>query len=538
VKAKHQWLSPEEPPTTEEVAGSGYFIDNDSLEWDLKHSKHLHLVTNAHVAMDAIRLTIRLPATGLLPIKASVVGLSPPDEHDIALLRVDDVDELLATLKRKTGKDEIASALTRLPLGDSDDVHSGAQLMALGYPEGLPGVKSTLGVMSGYQEMSRKLYMQMTTPINPGNSGGPLLSLSGQVIGMNTAGITGSESIGFAIPMAIIKAVLPVLSTHRVYERPVFGIVMDPTASGMNELFGEDDLPEKATGQYISQVYKGSIAAKAGMKVGDVVYEFGGMPVSRRGQMFLKPIHTFVSLDGWLGRIPLGTDVECKVWRDGKSVELHLKYANLAPLAIPLIVEGGLHKQDYEIRGGLVFSPLTQNFVKTMSTPIDVGSSAEIPSAHMLKFAEYPDNNEASKVVIADVIASSLAEATKVFTAAMVVDEVNKRKVATMDDLCTALEHPVEDHNGKLWLTIKTDEGEFSAMPVKDVDAGDKKLIELDMIRNRGNACSDRKTDVKEEDKEEDEHHDDEKDHDDENDHDDEKVPEKGFGHMPPTGAQ
>merc|ERR1719502_63705 len=260
VKAKHQWLSPQQPPTTEEVAGSGWFINNKELDWALKDSKDLHIVTNAHVAMDAIRLTIRLPATGLLPIPCSVVGLSPPDQHDIALLRVDSIDALKEAVKRKTGSDDVFSALKHLPVGDSDGVHAGVELMALGYPEGLPGVNSTTGIMSGYQEMGSKLYMQMTTPINPGNSGGPLLGPEGEVVGMNTAGIEGSESIGFAIPSAIMKAVLPILASHRVYERPLFGIEMEATVSGMDELFGMDELPEKATGQYISKVFKGSMA--------------------------------------------------------------------------------------------------------------------------------------------------------------------------------------------------------------------------------------------------------------------------------------
>merc|ERR1712166_275055 len=288
VKANHQWLSPEQPPTTEEVSGSGFFVQNAHLG-KLSKSKDLHIGTNAHVAMDAVRITIRLPSLGLLPIKVAVVGLSPPDEHDLALLRVVDIKAVHSALSRKlkkhTGTD-LSAALIQLPLGNSDNVGQGEQLMALGYPEGLPGVKSTLGVMSGYQEMSRKLYMQMTTPINPGNSGGPLLCDKGHVIGVNTAGIPGSENIGFSIPSAVLSAVLPVLAEHRLFIRPTFGIILNPMSANQNQLF---NMPAKARGEYIAKVYrKEGIAYKAGMRKGDVLYEIDGMPVSRRGQMFLK----------------------------------------------------------------------------------------------------------------------------------------------------------------------------------------------------------------------------------------------------------
>lgn len=484
VKAKHQWLAPHKPPSTEEVSGSGFFIQNKHLG-KLSTSKALHIVTNAHVAMDAVRLTVRLPALGLLPIKASVVGLSPPDEHDLALLRIDSIDSVHTALARKlkSKKVSLSDGLIQLPIGDSDAVGQGEKLMALGYPEGLPGVKSTLGVMSGYQEMSRKLYMQMTTPINPGNSGGPLLSDQGHVIGVNTAGIEGSENIGFSIPSAVLKAVLPVLAEHRVFVRPVFGIVLNPLSEGQNELF---DMPEDARGEYIASVYKGGIAHKSGMKRSDVLYEIDGMPVSRRGQMFLKAINAYVTLDGYLGRIPLDSKVKMKVWRGTKSQLLEFPYRMDKDLAIPRVHEAALDKQmrgQYQIRGGLVFTPLTQNFVGQMTTPVTIGGKGVVPAPHLMKYGHYPHDRKESKVVIADVISSSLAEATKVFDAAMVVAKVNKKKVNTMKDLCEALKHRVKDKKGTEWLTVEAEDGTFGAMPWKKLQVNDKKLAEMGLFK-------------------------------------------------------
>lgn len=478
VKAKHQWLAPEKSPSTEEVSGSGFFVDNKHLG-KLADSKHLHIVTNAHVAMDAVRLTIRLPATGLLPIKVKVVGLSPPDQHDIALLQVESVTELKAALKRKLGSEELGQGLIRLPLGDSDNVRAGEKLMALGYPEGLPGVKSTLGVMSGYQEMERKLYMQMTTPINPGNSGGPLICGKGHVIGVNTAGIDGSENIGFSIPSAVLSAVLPVLAENRVFTIPMFGIVLNPTSEGQNDLFG---MPESARGEYLSQVYKGSMAYNGGVRQGDVLFEIDGMPVSRRGQMFLKNINAYVTMDGYLGRRPLNSKVTFKVWRGNAAKTITMGYKLTPQLAIPNVVEGALAKQSFHIAGGLVFSPLTQNYVSSMITPVSTGGGAVVPAEHLIKYSKYPHDRKEPRVVIADVISSSLAEATKVFDAAMVVEKINKVKVRTMADLCKALKTPVKDKKNKEWVTVESEDGTFGAMPLADVTKNDDKLAKMGLF--------------------------------------------------------
>jgi len=481
VKAKHQWLSPHKPPSTEEVSGSGWFVENKHLGKELANSKDIHIVTNAHVAMDAVRLTIRLPKTGLLPIHCEVVGLSPPDQHDLALLRVKDRNVLLQALERKLGKDKAKDGMIHLMLGDSDGVQAGEKLMALGYPEGLPGVKSTLGVMSGYQEMSRKLYMQMTTPINPGNSGGPLLSSTGEVIGVNTAGIEGSENIGFSIPSAVLKAVLPVLATHRVYVRPMFGIVLNPLGDKVNHLF---NMPKGARGEYVAKVYKGAIAHDSGMKAGDILYEIDGMPVSRRGQMFLKAINAYVTLDGYLGRVPLNHHVAIKVWRQGKSHELKMQYKETPATAIPKIHEAALNKKvstDYQIRGGLVFTPLTQNYVESMTTPVSVSGGAVVPAPDLMKYGRYPHDRKESKVVIADVVSSSLAEATKVFDAAMVVSKINDKPVSNMEELCDALATPKKNGDTE-WLTVLAEDGTFGAMPWKDALDDDKKLVEMKLF--------------------------------------------------------
>merc|ERR1711998_536999 len=415
---------------------------------------------------------------GLLPGPASGGGLSPPDQFDLALLRVDSPKALYAALERKAGMKK--GAVVRLPLENSDLMEQGEKAMALGYPEGMPGVKSTLGVMSGYQQMGHKLYLQMTTPINPGNSGGPLLSTKGGVIGVNTAGIESSQAIGFSIPSAVLTAVLPVLAKTRVFERPILGIMLNPTTPDEGSLFG---MPKGSTGVYLSKVIPGSLAAKAGMKKGDVLYKINGLPVTSRGQMFLKAINTYVTIDGLFGRLQLGSKISVTLWRKNKPMTLSVAYDTNKPYKVPLMIEAALHRPPHHIFGGAVFSKLTQNFVKTMVTPIAVHGSATIPEPSLMKYQKFPHNDKKPRVVVADVVSSSVGETSKVFSAGDVIKKVNQHTVDTMSDLCEALAKPIKDAHGIQWVAFEMESGKFGALPLKAAETSDRKLEATGMMR-------------------------------------------------------
>jgi serine protease Do len=483
VKAHHQWLNPQKPPITEEVSGSGFFVHNKHLG-KLKNSKELHVVTNAHVAMDALKLYIRVPATGQFPIPATVVGLSPPQDHDIALLRVDTAQLAKGLKQSQNRKLTIETAISLLSIGNSDQVKSGEKLMALGYPEGMPGVKSTLGVMSGYQEMGNKLYLQMTSPINPGNSGGPLLDRTGRVVGMNTAGIERSQSIGFSIPSAVIDVVLPVLTKVHIFEKPVFGFELNPLTEESAQLFG---MPQSMGGVYVAKVFKKSIASKAGLRQGDILIEVAGHQMSIGGQIFVRAIKTYASLAGFLSRIPLNTKAKCKVFRKGKVVSISMPYKMSKPKAIPLVHEAALNSQvskDFQIIGGLVVSPLTQNFVRIMTTGVAIKKECIFPGPHSIaKYGRYPKVQQSARLVIAGVATSSLAESTKIFKAGHVIHKINHKKVRTTNELCMALSHPVKDPKGMLWVTVEVEGGIFGAMPWKSAKRSDSKLAKMGLFQ-------------------------------------------------------
>jgi hypothetical protein len=259
----------------------------------------------------------------------------------------------------------------------------------------------------------------------------------------------------------------------------MFGIVLVPTGEHQKELYS---MPASmARGEYVAQVYEGGMAFQAGMKPGDILYEIDQMAVSRRGQMFLQSIGTYVTMDGYLGRTALNSVVHCKVWREGKSVSIDMPYSITPSRAIPLIHEGALETQPYQIRGGVVITPLTQNYITMMTTPVTTGTTAMVPAPKLLKYSEYPRDRKEPRLVIANVVSSSLGEATKVFDSAMVIVKVNEHKVNTMEELCSVLSKPVKDPKGTEWLTIEVEDGVKGAMLMKEVVENDKKLAAMQL---------------------------------------------------------
>ena len=228
------------------ASGSGFVIDREG-----------HILTNEHVVEDAQTVQIGF-ANQDRPVRAQVVGTDP--STDLALLEVDpaQVDDLRP-----------------LPLGSSEDLRVGEPTIAMGSPFGLEGSLTT-GVVSALERtipatngFSIDGAIQTDAAINPGNSGGPLLDAAGRVIGINaqirTSGGANS-GVGFAIPIDTAKEVVTELKADGEVERPYLGVSTQETPNGDGVLVGE--------------VPVGTPAARAGVRVGDVILRVGESPVS------------------------------------------------------------------------------------------------------------------------------------------------------------------------------------------------------------------------------------------------------------------
>jgi len=250
------------PPQAERSLGSGVIVD-----------KRGYILTNNHVVEQATKIQVQLNGD-TTRYTAKLVGVD--QETDLAVIKIDANKEL-----------PIAK------LGNSDGVQVGDWVLAIGSPFGLQATV-TAGIISakdrgGIGNRQFQRFLQTDAAINPGNSGGPLVDLAGQVIGINTAIITGGrgyEGVGFALPStAAINVYDQIIKQGRV-TRGSIGV-------SFQEEPGTNPITLKSLGAphgvVIEDVEPGSPAEKAGLKGGDVITSVNGQPV-KTGNDLVNPI--------------------------------------------------------------------------------------------------------------------------------------------------------------------------------------------------------------------------------------------------------
>lgn len=209
------------------------------------------------------------------------------------------------------------SSITPLKLGDSSKLKVGQTVIAIGNALGRFTNTVTTGVVSGlgravvagdpFAGSLERLenLIQTDAAINPGNSGGPLLSSSGQVIGVNVATTEGAQNIGFAIPINTVKPIIDeFLATGKV-SRPFLGIRYRFISKDVAIL---NEVPQ---GAYIQEVVEGSPAEKAGVLEGDIIVKINGQAISEENK-----------LAEIISKSSVGAQVELQIWRDGKEIKL------------------------------------------------------------------------------------------------------------------------------------------------------------------------------------------------------------------------
>jgi len=258
--------------------GSGFIIDEKGI-----------VVTNNHVIQDAEDIIIRV--NGDKEFKAKVIGADPLS--DIAILQLETKEKFIP-----------------VTFGNSDKARIGDWVIAIGNPFGLGGTV-TSGIISARNRsigLSRyEDYIQTDASINSGNSGGPLFDMNGDVIGINTAilGRSGSIGIGFSIPSNSAKLVIDQLIEFGETKRGWLGVrIQDVT----KEIADVEKLDEPR-GALVASVADGSPSAKGGIKAGDIILEFDGQPIQE-----MKELPIIVA------RTKVGKKVKLKVWRNKKEI--------------------------------------------------------------------------------------------------------------------------------------------------------------------------------------------------------------------------
>lgn len=292
--------------------GSGFLLDKEG-----------YILTNYHVVADSSKIRIRLHRSDK-EYDATVVGKAP--DYDLALLKVDNLDQNLAV---------------PMKLGNSDSLAVGQKAIAMGAPFDLDftvteGIISNVGrvIPTGTRSIPQKT-IQTDAAINPGNSGGPLLNSSGEVIGINTqifAPGGQNAGVGFAIPINVAKTILPQLKAGKTVSGPRIGISglplnTFPLSQLRQELVAQYKLPK--TGVLVQEVTKGSPAERAGIKAGDKKFNtdipqlptivLGGDVISAING---KKVENSSDIANELFNKQSGDKVQLEVIRDGKTINV------------------------------------------------------------------------------------------------------------------------------------------------------------------------------------------------------------------------
>jgi serine protease Do len=277
AEGQEQQPSQPAPPDERRSSGSGFIIREDG-----------YLVTNAHVVGDAERIQVRL--SDGRRFDARLVGLD--ERVDLALLKIE------------------AKGVPVAQLGDSNRTRVGEFVLALGHPFGLEqtvsfGIVSRKGAPIQVASPGFE-FIQTDAAVNPGNSGGPLVNMAGEVVGVNSmAAVNGS--IGFAIPVNLVKALLPQLAEKGKVEWGWLGVSIGEVP---DEDIGKFGLKE-AKGVLIRQVVAGQPADQGGIRANDVVLSVDGAAVE--GPRDLQRI---------ISSTPVGKIVKISLMREGKETEV------------------------------------------------------------------------------------------------------------------------------------------------------------------------------------------------------------------------
>jgi S1-C subfamily serine protease len=280
------------------VVGTGFIYDPSGL-----------ILTNSHVVFDRQSINVTLDDGTNTP--AQLVGADPI--FDLAMLRL---------RQRRQGK------LPTARLGDSDRVRVGEDVLAIGSPLGLEQ-SVTRGIVSAINRILpetpfslQEPLIQTDTPINPGNSGGPLLNRCGEVIGISSAIIAEAQNIGFAIPINLVKEVLPALLTQGHVSRPWIGFHGQLIDRDLLDLLR---LP-LVEGLLIEAIEPGSPAEHAGLRGGQVELTIAGREFLIGGDIVTSLNGTRLNapekLSDVMRPLQVGSTVALKVFRDGEEREI------------------------------------------------------------------------------------------------------------------------------------------------------------------------------------------------------------------------
>ena len=380
--------------------GSGFIIDKDGI-----------VVTNNHVIQGAEDIFVTV--NDEKEYAAEIVGTDPLS--DIAVLKIKS-DQKFAPVK----------------FGDSDNARVGDWVIAIGNPFGLGGTV-TSGIISARNRsigLSRyEDYIQTDASINSGNSGGPLFDMNGDVIGINTAilGQSGSIGIGFSIPSNSAKKVINQLIEFGETKRGWLGVRIQDVTKEIAEV----EKLDKARGALVASVAENSPSEKAGIKAGDIILEFNGIPIKE-----MKELPKIVAAT------EVGKVVQVKVWRNKKEIVKKIKLGRLET------------SEDFKVEKPAETPELSK--IDELKITVRLLNESDIQARNL------PKNT--TGLVITDIDSDSPINYLKVNN---IIVEAQKKKIKTVGDLDLVVKSALRSSEKAILIAIYNNQNQRRYIGVK-----------------------------------------------------------------------
>ncbi len=380
--------------------GSGFIIDSKGI-----------VVTNNHVIQGAEDILVRV--NGDKEYEAAVIGADPLS--DVAVLQIESKEKFIS-----------------VKFGDSDKARIGDWVIAIGNPFGLGGTVTSGIICARNRSIGISRYedfIQTDASINQGNSGGPLFDMEGNVIGINTAilGQSGSIGIGFSIPSNSAKKVIDQLIKYGETKRGWLGVRIQTVSK---EIADAEKLDEPR-GALVASVTKGSPSDKAGILAGDIILEFNETLIKEMKELPLIVAQTEV-----------GKTVVVKVWRNKEEITKKIKLGRLET------------SEDFKVRKK-VEEPKTSE-IKELKLTVRILTKEDI------NIRKLPENT--TGVVITKIEDDS---PVKYLNINDVIVEVQKKKIKTIGDLQNIVKIAIRSKEKTILIAIYNNQNQRRYIGVK-----------------------------------------------------------------------
>lgn len=390
------------------ATGSGFIISKRRI------------LTNAHIVSDTRFIEVQKSGDSKrYAAKVSLVG----HDCDLAMLTVDD-ESFFSGTRPVTFADELPK------LND--------EVIVQGYPLGGARLSVTRGIVSridyslySHSGVDEHLVLQVDAAINPGNSGGPVI-YNGRVVGLAFQALSMAENIGYAIPVPVIQRFLKDVEDEEYNGYPEMGAAVLSTRN--IALRKDRGLPEERTGTIVWHLDLYG-AGKGLLQPGDILLSIDGLPIADDGTVNLNGNN--VDYPELLERKQWGESVRCSVWRNRTEQEITIPLTNPRdPFAFRNEYD---ERPEYYICGGLVFSPLTQQYLQRVVRRVD--NSNEQQLIYCRQYAKLDNLCEGRRQFV--VLIKRLPHTVNMYAGNFIngiVAEVNGRRVGCMSDIKTAVE--------------------------------------------------------------------------------------------------